>query len=212
MIAPEGWPFVLVPLCAGVAVVVVGFPVPGWILVALGLFGLLFFRNPERRCDHPPEVACSPADGRVVVVGTAPQPLVDRGLPIQVSVFMSPLNVHVNRAPSDGELVEYTYTPGRKIQAFKEKASLENEQNLSIWDGPFGRVGVKQIAGTIARRIVFDHDLGALVRRTDRIGLIRYGSRVDVFLPADAEVLVAVGHRVRAGESALARLRPPETT
>lgn len=212
MIAPEGWPFVLIPLCVGVAVIVVGFPLPGCVLLALGLFGLLFFRNPERRCDQAPEVVCSPADGRVVVVGPAPQSLVDRGLPIQISVFMSPLNVHVNRAPTDGELVEYSYTPGKKMPAFKEKASLENEQNLSIWEGPFGRIGVKQIAGTIARRIVFDHSPGARVRRAERIGLIRYGSRVDVFLPADAEVLVALGDRVRAGESAVARLQPPRAT
>jgi phosphatidylserine decarboxylase len=212
MIAPEGWPFVLVPLCVGVAAVVLGFPLAGWVLVALGLFGLLFFRDPERRCDQPPEVVCSPADGRVVVVGPAPRVLAEKGLPIQVSVFMSPLNVHVNRAPTDGELVEYSYTPGKKVPAFNEKASLENEQNLSIWEGPLGRVGVKQIAGTIARRIVFDHGLGARVRRAERIGLIRYGSRVDVFLPEDAEVLVAVGHRVRAGESALARLQPPRAS
>jgi phosphatidylserine decarboxylase len=212
MIAPEGWPFVLIPLCAGVVVVVLGWPIAGWVLVALGLFGLLFFRNPRRRCEQPPEVLCSPADGRVVVVGDAPAPLQERGLPLQISIFMSPLNVHVNRAPTDGELVEYTYTPGRKIQAFKEKASLENEQNLSIWDGPSGRVGVKQIAGTIARRIVFDHRVGARVRRAERIGLIRYGSRVDVFLPPDAEVLVEVGHRVRAGESSLARLRQSTST
>jgi phosphatidylserine decarboxylase len=208
MIAPEGWPFVLIPLCAGVVAVVVGWPLPGWALVALGAFGLLFFRNPSRRCEQPPEVACSPADGKIISICAAPAALVERGLPIQVSVFMSPLNVHVNRAPTDGELVDYSYSPGRKISAFKDKASLENEQNLSIWEGPLGRIGLKQIAGMIARRIVFDLAVGARVRRSDRIGLIRYGSRVDVFLPATAVVLVALGDRVRAGESPLARFTP----
>jgi phosphatidylserine decarboxylase len=207
MIAPEGWPFVLVPACAGVGAVVLGWPVVGWCLVLLGAFGILFFRNPERHCDESPEIASSPADGKVIKICRAPEALAARGLAVQVSVFMSPLNVHVNRAVTDGELVEYSYTPGKKVQAFKDKASLENEQNLSIWQGPFGTVGLKQIAGTIARRIVFDHPVGTRVRRADRIGLIRYGSRVDVFLPADAEVLVEVGQRVRAGETPLARLK-----
>ena len=92
------------------------------------------------------------------------------------------------------------------MAAYSDKASLVNEQNLSVWEGAAGRIGLKQIAGVIARRIVFDHAPGASVRRGDRIGLIRFGSRVDVFLPADAELLVRVGDRVRAGSSPLARL------
>jgi phosphatidylserine decarboxylase len=130
--------------------------------------------------------------------------MVERGLPQQVSVFMSVFDVHVNRAAIDGELIEYSYNAGRKISAFKDKASLENEQNLSVWEGPSGRIALKQIAGLVARRIVFDHSPGDTVRRGDRIGLIRYGSRVDVFLPADATIQVRVGDRVRAGESTIA--------
>ncbi len=106
----------------------------------------------------------------------------------------------------DGELTEYRYNKGRKFSAFKDKASLENEQNLSVWDGPAGRIALKQIAGLVARRIVFDHQPGDAVIRGDRIGLIRYGSRVDVFLPDDATILVGEGDRVRAGESAIADL------
>ena len=117
---------------------------------------------------------------------------------------MSVFNVHVNRAAIDGELTEYSYNKGRKFSAFKDKASLENEQNLSVWDGPHGRIALKQIAGLVARRIVFDHNPGDSVLRGDRIGLIRYGSRVDVFLPDDATILVRKGDRVRAGESAIA--------
>ena len=104
-----------------------------------------------------------------------------------------------------GTLLEYSYNPGRKISAFKDKASLENEQNLSVWEGPAGRIALKQIAGLVARRIVFDHSPGDEVDRGQRIGLIRYGSRVDVFLPEDAEILVAVGDHVKAGETVLAR-------
>jgi hypothetical protein len=105
-----------------------------------------------------------------------------------------------------GELTEYSYNPGRKISAFKEKASLENEQNLSVWEGPSGRIALKQIAGLVARRIVFDHSPGDSVLRGERIGLIRYGSRVDVFLPEHATILVSKGDRVRAGESPIAEL------
>lgn len=205
MIAPEGWPFVLVPVLLGAVAWRAGWPWIGVVLILLGLFALLFFRDPSRTCSADPSVACSPADGKVIKIATAPQEFVEMGLPRQISVFMSVFNVHVNRAAITGTLVEYTYNPGRKISAFKEKASLENEQNLSIWEGPAGRVALKQIAGLVARRIVFDHRVGDSVTRGQRIGLIRYGSRVDVFLPEDAEVLVALGDSVRAGESPIAR-------
>lgn len=206
MIAPEGWPFILVPLCAGAAAWLLGWPVIGGILIALGLFAVFFFRNPDRRFNGDQLTACSPADGKVIMIGSAPGELAQSGLPQQVSVFMSVFDVHVNRAAISGTLVDYRYNAGRKISAFKEKASLENEQNLSVWQGPAGRVALKQIAGLVARRIVFDFSPGDEVHRGDRIGLIRYGSRVDVFLPADATILVEKGDRVRAGESALARL------
>jgi len=212
MIAREGWPFILVPVCAGIVILLAGrWVILGVVLIALGCFGLFFFRNPRRVCTAAPEVACSPADGRVLSVGPAPSSLVDQGLPVQVSVFMSVLDVHVNRSILDGTLRDYSYSPGRKLPAFKDKASLDNEQNLSVWEGPFGRFGLKQIAGIIARRIVFDHQPGAEVRRSDRIGLIRYGSRVDIFLPEGTEVLVARGDTVRAGETPLARFQAPVT-
>ncbi len=206
MIAKEGWPFILVPICVGFASVFLDWPIFGWPLVALGTFGLFFFRNPGRVCAAPPDIACSPADGRVIKVGSAPQELIEQGLTQQVSVFMSVFSVHVNRAAIDGRLNEYTYSPGRKISAFKDKASSDNEQNLSVWEGPAGRIGIKQIAGLVARRIVFDHSEEDVVSRGERIGLIRYGSRLDVFLPAGGEILVSRGDRVRAGETPLARM------
>jgi phosphatidylserine decarboxylase len=206
MIAPEGWPFVLVPLCAGVVGWILGWPVIGLPLMALGIFALFFFRNPTRSCVADQGTACSPADGKVIEVCPAPEEMARRGLPQQVSVFMSVFDVHVNRAAIGGELTEYSYNPGRKISAFKEKASLENEQNLSVWEGPSGRIALKQIAGLVARRIVFDHSPGDSVLRGERIGLIRYGSRVDVFLPEHATILVSKGDRVRAGESPIAEL------
>ena len=206
MIAPEGWPFVVIPTAVGIVAWIAGWPVIGAPLAFLGVFALFFCRHPRRSCGSDATVACSPADGKVIKVGQAPADMVQRGLPQQVSVFMSVFDVHVNRAAIDGTLTEYSYNPGRKFSAFKDKASLENEQNLSVWEGPFGRIALKQIAGLVARRIVFDHNPGDSVSRGDRIGLIRYGSRVDVFLPADATILVRLGDRVRAGESAIAEL------
>ena len=211
MIAPEGWPFVLVPVAIGTLVWLVRWPWLGGILILLGLFALLFFRNPARSCPADEATACSPADGKIIKICAAPEEMVRRGLPQQISVFMSVFNVHVNRAAIAGTLTEYRYNPGRKISAFKEKASLENEQNLSVWEGPAGRIALKQIAGLVARRIVFDHSPGDEVDRGQRIGLIRYGSRVDVFLPEDAEILVALGDHVKAGETALARFAESAT-
>jgi phosphatidylserine decarboxylase len=206
MIAPEGWPFVAAPLCAGAVVWIIGWPAAGILLMALGAFSLFFFRDPKRHCASGPEAACAPADGKVIKVCPAPPDMVERGLSQQVSIFMSIFDVHVNRAAMDGELTEYSYNEGRKFSAFKDKASFENEQNLSVWEGSAGRIALKQIAGLVARRIVFDHSPGDTVSRGERIGLIRYGSRVDVFLPETATILVAEGDRVRAGESAIAAL------
>jgi len=206
MIAPEGWPFVLVFLCAAVVAGALG-----WLPVAVGLaaccgFCLFFFRDPRRECTLAADIACSPADGKVIACGAAPEGTAPSGLPLRVSVFMSVFSVHVNRAPIDATLADYRYNRGRTLAAYTDKASLVNEQNLSVWEGAAGRIGLKQIAGVIARRIVFDHRPGAVVRRGDRIGLIRFGSRVDVFLPVDAEILVGIGDRLRAGASPLARL------
>ena len=212
MIAPEGWPFAVTPLFAGAVVWLVGWPIVGVLLIAMGVFALFFFRNPQRNCAFSPETACAPADGKVIKVCPAPPDMVQRGLPKQISIFMSVFNVHVNRAAIDGDLTEYSYNKGRKFSAFKDKASLENEQNLSVWDGPKGRIALKQIAGLVARRIVFDHSPGDAVLRGDRIGLIRYGSRVDIFLPDDATVLVEEGDRVRAGESAIAEFAGDAST
>ena len=206
MIAPEGWPFVLAPLCTAVGAAALGWQAAALILFAVTLFVIFFFRNPKRTCSLDDNVVCSPADGKVIVAGPAPGSAAPAGLPIQVSVFMSVFNVHVNRAPIDGILTDYQYNPGRTLAAYKDKASLENEQNLSTWDGPAGVVAMKQIAGLIARRIVFDHQPGDGVRRGDRIGLIRFGSRVDVFMPENVQLLVHRGDRVRAGETGLARL------
>jgi phosphatidylserine decarboxylase len=123
----------------------------------------------------------------------------------RISIFMSVFNCHVNRSPITGRLTHYTYTPGRKMAAFDEKASTANEQNRATVSGSHGSVTFKQIAGALARRIVFYPSLGNDVSRGERIGLIRFGSRVDLFVPDECEVLVRKGDKTRAGETGLAR-------
>lgn len=204
MIAPEGWPFALIPFGAGVILAVFGLPWLGWSMIALGLFAFFFFRDPPRVCAADSTVLCSPADGRVIAVDTPSEPLRAKGFDLRIAVFMSALDVHVNRAPADGRLVASRYTPGRKLPAYREKASADNEQTLSEWVGPHGTFAVSQIAGIFARRIVFDHAPGDEVRRGDRIGLIRFGSRVELFVPRGFRSLVDVGDRVRAGETPMA--------
>jgi phosphatidylserine decarboxylase len=211
-IAREGWPYIAVLLLAG-GIVALRFPWVGGLLAFLGLFCAFFFRDPERTAPTGPRLVISPADGKVVQVMPAPEghPL---GNPLgpgawQVSIFLSVFDVHVNRSPIAGTVTDVRYNPGEFLPAFDDKASLRNEQNLVIVeDGPH-RVAFKQIAGLIARRIVFRKKPGDPVARGERIGLIKFGSRMDVFVPAGTTMRVQVGQRVSAGSSVLAELPEP---
>jgi len=206
VLAPEGWPFVL----GGAA-----FAVAAWLLwprafplALLGaiftVFSLWFFRNPARTPPAGTGLVVSPADGRIVVSGDCPAGRYSPAPGKQVSIFMSPLDVHVNRAPVSGRVASVRYHPGEFHVASVDKASLANEQNGVAIETPAGRsVTYVQIAGMVARRIVCDMKEGDAVRQGQRVGMIRFGSRVDVFLPADAQLRVAKGDRVRAGESVI---------
>jgi phosphatidylserine decarboxylase len=205
-LAPEGWPFVL----GGAAFAVVVWllwprAVPLALLGALfTLFSLWFFRNPARTPPAGAGLVVSPADGRIVVAGECPAGRYAPAPGKQVSIFMSPLDVHVNRAPVTGRVASVRYHPGEYHVASVEKASLRNEQNGVAIETPEGRsVTYVQIAGMVARRIVCDLSEGDTVRQGQRVGMIRFGSRVDVFLPADAVLRVSRGDRVRAGESVI---------
>jgi phosphatidylserine decarboxylase len=173
------------------------------ILAALALFLVSFFRDPERVPEGDEETIVSPADGTVLSVDPAPE--APPGASRRLSIFMSVFNCHVNRAPISGEISRYEYSPGRLRAAFSEKASTENEQNRITVSSAHGGVTFKQIAGALARRIVFYPRVGERLWRGQRIGMIRLGSRVDLFLPDDAKVLVARGDKVRAGKTPVAR-------
>ena len=174
--------------------------------LALALLVLNFFRDPERPIPQEPRAIVSPADGRVVQMTQEER----GGQPFQrLSIFMSPFDVHVNRAPIAGTVREVSYQKGSFRIASRESASLENEQNVFTVQGDQGEVVVKQIAGMLARRIVFWKRPGDALARGERVGLIKFGSRVDVLVAPDVEWRVKVGEHVRAGSSILGFSKPP---
>lgn len=213
-IAPEGYPFI-----AGCAVLVILFGYPAWIFcsgllygfsvffVLLTLFTLYFFRNPERTPPTDEQAVVAPADGVVMVVERVPQtPLGCKSL--KISIFMSVFNVHVNRAPFSGRIVDMLYIPGAFFDARDHRTSCENERNTIVLKTSSGvRLAVVQIAGLIARRIVCHPKLGDYLERGERYGMIRFGSRLDVYLPVDVKPLVKRGDKTVAGETVLGRLR-----
>jgi phosphatidylserine decarboxylase len=173
--------------------------------VLAGFFAY-FFRDPDRRVPQDRDVAVSPADGKVMIAGPSDGRWSPPGAWNQVTIFLSPMDVHMNRSPVAGRITRIDYRPGRFLPAYKE-ASNDNELN-ELWIDSGGRTIVfRQVVGLLARRIVCRVDEGATVERGERIGLMKFGSRMDVFLPADAEVLVSVGQRVVGGETIIARLR-----
>lgn len=184
-----------------------GLFVPGIFFLLAAILVLNFFRDPERTIPSDPSLIVSPADGRVVQV--VEEQL--EGRPVRrVSIFMSPFDVHVNRAPAAGTIQNVVYRKGSFRMASHAEASIENEQNIFTVASDQGPVVVKQIAGLLARRIVFWKKPGQAVERGERVGLIKFGSRVDVALDPQIEIRVKVGDRVTAGSSVLAATHRPE--
>ena len=208
--APEGWIFIIPVVILGGAAFLIGWWVAGAVFVLLFLFLVNFFRDPHRAGSERHVDVLSPADGTVVQIKDVADGEVWPGLTRQVSIFMSVFDVHVNRAPISGRIVHYRYNPGKKIAAFAEKSSTENEQNLIvIEDSHGGRVAFKQIAGLLARRIVFDKKEGDEVSRGERVGMIKFGSRVDIFFPADAVIHVQMREKVKVGLTVIAEIGEP---
>lgn len=205
--APEGWLFII-PFVILVAVaLLVQWTVAAIVLGLIVAFLFNFFRDPVRRGSERHVDVLSPADGTVVVIKDVPDGSVWPGLTKQVSVFMSVFDVHVNRAPISGRIIHYRYNPGKKLAAMVEKASTENEQNLIVvQDSRGATVAFKQIAGLLARRIVFDRKEGDEIVRGDRIGMIKFGSRVDIFFPPNAVIKVQNRDKVKVGLTILAEI------
>jgi phosphatidylserine decarboxylase len=202
-VASEGWPFIL-PLAVITALFFVfGWKNTGYTALALTLFVLFFFRDPERTVPEGKGVVVSPADGRVIVIKEIYEPDYLKQEVKQVSIFLSVFNVHVNRAPIGGTIETVRYNPGKFLVASVDKASLDNEQTgVVIFDGR-NRVLVKQIAGLIARRIVCYAKPGDTLSAGERYGLIRFGSRVDLFLPKNTDLMVKVGDRIKGSRDVI---------
>ncbi len=211
-IAKEGWPFILpgtfLTAAAGVLAVVVDriWVVPFAVLLVLLLWVTAFFRDPVRSGPTGAGLVIAPADGKIVSIQEVVEPQFIEGRALRISIFMNVFNVHVNRYPVSGTVEYRSYHPGRFFNASLDKASEHNERmSLGIQSGG-RRFLVTQIAGLVARRIVTDATVGDPARQGARLGLIRFGSRVDTFVPIDSTVTVAVGDRTRAGVSILAEL------
>lgn len=201
-------------ICFIVAVVVLVFIEPRVIKysvfaipVIFWLFTLNFFRDPERVAPKGEKLVISPADGKIIVIKKVEEKEFFKSEAIQISIFMSPLNVHVNRNPISGEVKHFRYVAGEFFAAFEDKASEKNEQSIVGMENSYGRVLFKQIAGFVARRIVCPLKVGDTVVAGERFGMIKFGSRVDIFLPTNAKINVSVGDRPVAGETILAEFQ-----
>jgi phosphatidylserine decarboxylase len=199
----EGYYFGLPPLALGAAALFLRWTIVGIIFLCLAAFVFYFFRDPERVIPADPGAIVSPADGRVVVV-TDEENAGRAGK--RISIFLAIWNVHVNRSPATGVITDMKYRPGKFSAAMRASASTDNEQNVINLATDAGEITFRQIAGLIARRVVCWKKLGDRVARGERIGLVRFGSRADVWLPRDSELLVKVGDHVKGGSSVVAYL------
>ena len=202
-IVRESIPYIVVPLVLSVAATAFGWWYVGLLFLLVTLFMAFFFRDPKRVPPSDPDVVVSPADGRVTRIES---PAPNTSAPTLISIFLSPFDVHINRSPIPGRIVDVVYSPGKFLMATNEKASLVNEQNALTIQGEKITVVCKQIAGILARRIVCWKSAGDRLNLGERFGMIKFSSRTDVLLPANVRVMVAEGDRVRGGITVIGRI------
>ncbi|MEW6116274.1 MAG: phosphatidylserine decarboxylase family protein [Nitrospirota bacterium] len=199
--APEGYPFIAFFAVATIIVYIIGGTWLALLLLLLTGFMLFFFRDPERTPPPGDAVFVAPADGRIILIQNVAEETYLKERAIEVSIFMSPFNVHVNRAPCDGVVECVVHTPGKFLSAFKPEASLQNENIAMLLKGKSGRVLVRQVAGAIARRAVCRVRPGDCLKKGERYGVIKFSSRLDIYLPEDTVLKVKLGDKVTAGET-----------
>ena len=201
-VAKEGLPFLVPSLLLTIGVTLIGWMALAVLGILLTLFIAFFFRNPKREVPDLKNIILSPADGKVIYVGEAQEERFLKERALKISIFMSLLDVHINRSPATGKVAERSYHPGRFFVASAEKASLDNEQNALVLEmEDQSKILVVQIAGFIARRIVCYVQAGDRLKMGETFGLIRFGSRVDLYLPVNVKPTVRVGQHVKGGES-----------
>jgi len=202
-----GWPFIGGALALAIALGGALTWMAGLPFLVLAGFFTFFFRDPERIPPIGPDLVLSPADGRVLVAGPANPEAAPAGQWLQISIFLSPMDVHVNRIPASGTVTRVSYTPGRFLPAYRPEAAAVNERS-EVWiDRGNGQMIVaRQVVGMLARRVVCRARVGQRVQAGQRFGIMKFGSRMDVFLPPGATIRVAVGEMVRGGQSVIAVL------
>src|SRR5215204_3141156 len=202
-IVKESIPYIVVPVLLAAAAAVLGFWYVAAFLFLVAFFMAFFFRDPKRVPPSDPDVVVSPADGKVTRIGPANSAA---DSPTVISIFLSPLDVHINRSPIRGKIVDVLYSPGKFLIATNEQASLVNEQNALTIQGEKITVRCKQIAGILARRIVCWKGKGDSLGLGERFGMIKFSSRTDLLLPANVTVTVKKGDRVRGGTTVIGRI------
>ena len=203
-----GVPFIALAFVPSLACVAAGLSVPALLLCIPGFLVALFFRDPPRDPPREPGVVVAPADGRVLFAGRAAPPGAPPGAWLQVSIFLSPLDVHVNRVPIGGRVTRVDHVRGTFLPAYRPGAGASNERS-EVWLDHEGRTVVfRQVVGALARRVVCRVAPGADVRTGQRFGIMKFGSRMDLFVPTDSTLVTARGDRVRGGETVVARLQP----
>jgi phosphatidylserine decarboxylase len=212
----EGYPTLLLVLVVVLILNAIAFFVveSKWLDIAIYIFSavlliivLQFFRNPSRKQVTDDQLILSPADGKVVVIEEVEEQEYLKEKRRQISVFMSPVNIHMNRYPVGGVLEYFKYHPGKYLVAWHPKSSVENERTTAVVNNPKGKILFRQIAGALARRIVFYGKEGENVKQNEECGFIKFGSRVDVLIPLEAEVLVKIGDKVKGGITPLAKFK-----
>ena len=204
-----GVPFIGLALVPSLVCLAAGLPIPALLLSSLGLVAALFFRDPAREPPQAPGAVVAPADGRVLFAGKAEPESAPPGTWLQISIFLSPLDVHVNRVPIGGRITRVDHVRGTFLPAYRPGAGASNERS-EVWLEHAGHTIVfRQVVGALARRVVCRVAPGTAVRTGQRFGIMKFGSRMDVFLPAGTTLVTARGDRVRGGETVVARLGVP---
>lgn len=202
--APEGRWFIIGAFAIAVGLALATWWIPLLVWLPITIWVVAFFRDPERTGERGPQLIIAPADGKVVSVIETDEPAFFGDRAVRVSIFMNVFDCHVNRYPADGTVAYRHYNAGRFGHAGTDKASLVNEQSSVGLDTSHGKLLIRQIAGLVARRIVTDHQVGTAVHQGERLGMIRFGSRVDLFLPLGTRVLARVGDTTRVGVTVVA--------
>jgi phosphatidylserine decarboxylase len=213
--AREGYPFIGIATVLAIAAFALALSRRSWslwllaiVITVIALWVAYFFRDPERTGQRGADIIVAPADGKLIMITEVDEPSFVGGRAQRLSIFMNVFNVHVNRYPVDGVVKYVHYNKGKFLNAAAEKSSLENEQSSVGIEAGHNRILVRQIAGLVARRIVTYSQLGQAVKQGERMGIIRFGSRVDVFIPMDARLEVPLGTLTTAGTTVLAKLQP----